>query len=229
MRVRMRFSKEKELKFIGHLDTMRYFQKLMRRASIPIAYSQGMSPHQIMSFALPLGIGEESIGEYVDIELTESVSSTKALTSLTSAGIDEIRVFSFKELPDGALNAMASVWAADYELSFVEADLKDLSGSFASYMAQNEIVVMKKTKKSERELDIKPFIFDWKVRDDRIILRLKCGSVDNTKPELVMKGFYDYMGLTFDEMNLKVKRLDLLTLVDDTLVSLDEIGKEIEA
>ena len=67
MKVRIKFSKTGALKYIGHLDVMRYFQKLMRRADIPIAYSEGFSPHQIMSFAMPLGIGDESIAEYVDI------------------------------------------------------------------------------------------------------------------------------------------------------------------
>ena len=45
------------MRFIGHLDVMHFFQRLLRRSDIPIAYSGGFSPHQIMSFALPLGIG----------------------------------------------------------------------------------------------------------------------------------------------------------------------------
>ena len=59
------------MKFIGHLDVMRYFQKVMRRADIPIAFTGGFSPHMIMSFANPLGVGLTSDGEYFDIELTE--------------------------------------------------------------------------------------------------------------------------------------------------------------
>ena len=55
------------MKFIGHLDMMRYFQKAVRRAKIDIRYSEGYSPHQIMSFAAPLGVGITSDGEYFDI------------------------------------------------------------------------------------------------------------------------------------------------------------------
>ena len=55
------------MKFIGHLDVMRYFQKAMRRADIPIAFTKGFSPHMIMSFANPLGVGLTSDGEYFDI------------------------------------------------------------------------------------------------------------------------------------------------------------------
>ena len=70
MKVRIKFSKNGPLKFIGHLDVMRYFQKAIRRSSIPIAYSEGFNPHQIMSFASPLSVGHTSQGEYMDIEVT---------------------------------------------------------------------------------------------------------------------------------------------------------------
>ena len=68
MKLRIKFSKHGVLKFIGHLDVMRYFQKAIRRAGIDICYSSGFSPHQVMSFAAPLGVGLESNGEYMDIE-----------------------------------------------------------------------------------------------------------------------------------------------------------------
>ena len=57
MKARIKFRKYGSLRFIGHLDVMRFFQKVMRRADIPIAFSGGYSPHMIMSFANPLGIG----------------------------------------------------------------------------------------------------------------------------------------------------------------------------
>lgn len=63
MNIRVRFRKYGVLKFIGHLDVMRYFQKAIRRADIDICYSEGYSPHMIMSFASPLGLGLESDGD----------------------------------------------------------------------------------------------------------------------------------------------------------------------
>ncbi|MDE7479073.1 MAG: TIGR03936 family radical SAM-associated protein, partial [Lachnospiraceae bacterium] len=81
MKLRVKFSKHGVLRFIGHLDVMRYFQKAIRRAGIDIAYSTGFSPHQIMSFASPLGIGLESNGEYMDIEVN-SLTSAQELTNL---------------------------------------------------------------------------------------------------------------------------------------------------
>ena len=65
MKIRVKFSKHGAMKFIGHLDIMRYFQKAIRRAEIPIVFTEGFSPHMVMSFASPLGVGIESEGEYI--------------------------------------------------------------------------------------------------------------------------------------------------------------------
>lgn len=227
MKVRIKFKKQGPLKFIGHLDIMRFFQKLMKRAGIPIAYSNGMSPHQIMSFALPLGIGDESVGEYLDIELTESVTSKAAVKSLNAVSVPGIEILSFKELDDKAVNAMASVIAADYSVKFRTLPTDNLEGSFKDFINRESINVVKKTKKNETEIDIKPFIFKYFVSDSEIIIRVKCGSVDNVKPELVMKAFYEFIGLDFNEFNLLITRIDLLTQGEDDFISLNDVGREI--
>ena len=69
LKARIKFCKYGSMKYIGHLDIMRYFQKAIRRSGLPIKYSEGFNPHQIMSFAAPLGVGITSDGEYMDIEL----------------------------------------------------------------------------------------------------------------------------------------------------------------
>ena len=56
MKIRIKFRKYGTMKFIGHLDVMRYFQKAIRRADVDVCYMED-SPHQIMSFAAPLGVG----------------------------------------------------------------------------------------------------------------------------------------------------------------------------
>ncbi|MEG0566064.1 MAG: TIGR03936 family radical SAM-associated protein, partial [Hungatella sp.] len=63
MKIRIKFSKLGAMKFVGHLDLLRYFQKAMRRAEVDICYSEGFSPHQVMSFAAPLGVGLTGTGE----------------------------------------------------------------------------------------------------------------------------------------------------------------------
>ena len=68
---RIKFAKYGVVRFIGHLDVMRYFQKVIRRSKLPVSYSQGFSPHQLMSFALPLSVGVTSDGEYMEVEFED--------------------------------------------------------------------------------------------------------------------------------------------------------------
>ena len=94
MKTRMRFVKCGSMKFIGHLDCMRFFQKAIRRAKLDVAYSKGYSPHQLMSFASPLGVGVTSDGEYIDVEFYSlpDLSLPDLVTYLNQFMTDEIFV-----------------------------------------------------------------------------------------------------------------------------------------
>lgn len=146
LKIRIRFSKQGPIKFVGHLDMVRYFQKVMRRANVDIAYSQGFSPHQKMSFASPLSVGVTSQGEYFDIEVNSSESSEEMIRRINMANAPGVEVLSYKLLPDDAKNAMSIIAAADY---LVHTDLfyEDMIKSFIS---QDTINVIKKTKKSRK-------------------------------------------------------------------------------
>lgn len=90
MKIRIKFSKQGAMKFIGHLDILRYFQKAMRRADVDMRYSEGFSPHQIMSFAAPLGVGLTSSGEYMDIEVLSTGSSQEMVDRLNQVMVEGI-------------------------------------------------------------------------------------------------------------------------------------------
>ncbi|MCR5734414.1 MAG: TIGR03936 family radical SAM-associated protein [Lachnospiraceae bacterium] len=248
-KIRIRFSKYGSLKFIGHLDVMHFFQQLIRRSRIPICYSGGMSPHQIMSFALPLGTGLTSDGEYVDIETSYPVCSKDALTSLNENSVEGIDILSYKLLPERSQNAMASVKAADYTVRFREgvALPPDFSEKFISCMQSDELSVVKKTKKSEGIVNIRPFIHEYEIVKEAlkadgagtdgagtdgaapvIRLKLSTGSVDNTKPELVIKAVCEREGIELYKHALLINRDEMYTVSEDGFVSLDAIGTNIE-
>ena len=113
MKIRIKFAKEGNMKFIGHLDVMRYFQKVMRKADVDIRYSEGFSPHQIMSFAAPLGVGITSRGEYVDIEVISTDSSKEMLRRMNEVAVEGIEFLNYRKLPDTAASAMSLVAAAE--------------------------------------------------------------------------------------------------------------------
>ena len=97
---------------------MRYFQKAFKRADIGICYSSGYSPHQIISFAAPLGVGLTSEGEYVDIECRDFSSSKEIKDKLNAVMSEGISVVSVKKLEEDSKNAMSIVAAADYRIFF---------------------------------------------------------------------------------------------------------------
>ena len=132
------------MKFIGHLDMVRYFQKVMRRADVDVCYSEGFSPHQKMSFAAPLSVGIISKGEYFDLEVNSTDSSEKMLERLNNQNVEGVEILSYKLLKDSDKKAMSIVAAADY---FVYTNLfsKEMVEKFYN---QKEITILKKTKRS---------------------------------------------------------------------------------
>lgn len=221
MKVRIKFQKYGVMRFIGHLDMMRYFQKAMRRAEIDIRYTEGFSPHQIMSFAAPLGVGVTSDGEYLDIEVNSTRSSLESLKALNDVMVEGILVREYRRLPEGARNAMSSVAAADYTVHFKEPEvdpftLSTLREALQGFLkGQDQILVTKQTKKGERQLDLKPLIFALQGIGEPVsnlcsegfpiseafpiseehpgfYLKLNSGSSDNVKPELVLGAFFDW-------------------------------------
>lgn len=239
MRIRIKFRKYGVMRFIGHLDIMRYFQKAMRRAGIDIAYSEGFSPHQIMSFAAPLGVGITSDGEYLDIEVHSTASSAESLRALNAVMVEGVEVTEYVALPDTAKKAMTSVAAADYFVyckdSFTDAfaaeELPDRIRAY--YEERDSIEVTKQTKKSERVMDLKPLIYAFEFRRmnerDGYFLRLCTGSTDNVKPELVLSDFYQFFGKGYEPLHMQIHRLEVYEKTEDGFEPLYQAGREIEA
>lgn len=210
MKVRIKFIKHGPVKFIGHLDIMRYFQKAIRRAEIDIKYSEGFSPHQVMSFAAPLGVGLTSNGEYMDIEVNSMTDAKTMMDQLNAVMVEGISVTDCHVLDERAKNAMSLVAAADYTLTFREgkepADLEGFFQGLSEFMKQSEILITKKTKKGEKEVDIKAGIYELSVDGERIFMKVSSGSADNLKPELVMEAYYQFLGLTLPEFAFHIQR-----------------------
>lgn len=174
MRVRLKFQKYGVMKFIGHLDVMRYFQKAFRRAEFDSEYSKGFNPHQIMSFAAPLGVGLTSDAEYVDIGLNTGENPDIMVNRINEVMSEGFYVTGFHILPEPEENekritAMSLVSSADYLVSLKDGyslgDVGDkivtrdlFQETFREFYTKNDITIQKKTKKSELTVNIKPMI-----------------------------------------------------------------------
>ena len=237
MKIRVRFSKTGNMKYVGHLDTMRYFQKAVKRAGLDIAYTEGFSPHPVMSFALPLGVGVTSEGEYMDIRVNSSRSSAESVAALNSVMTEGFGVSDYVRLPDDSKKGMTLVFAADYTISINEDGAftpeKDIwEGIEASFWKGSDIIeALKKGKHGETLMDIKPLIHFIKSeynlenpRDSKIYMRLAAGSRNNLKPDLVLEEGLKFFGKAFEITDFNIHRTELL---NEDLVPLKDLGEVI--
>ncbi len=234
MKTRMRFVKTGSVKYIGHLDCMRFFQKALRRAGLDVAYTNGFSPHQKMSFASPLGVGLTSDGEYLDVEFhtLPDMGKEDFLAFLNRYMTDEIFVRDIEYMPEDFKNSMSLLRAADYMLIEKEEGVfpEGWREKWRGFLSQKEIPVMKETKKSRQMTDIRPLILgdafsledfsgltgeDYGEihcefrRGEKLFLRLASGSERNLKPELVMETFARYSGMTWRPRAVQTHRLQM--------------------
>lgn len=236
MKIRIKFAKYGTMKFIGHLDMMRFFQKAVRRADIDVKYSEGFSPHQIMSFAAPLGIGIESCGEYLDLEVLSMSSAEDMKEALNQVMADGVKILSVNILPEQAKNAMASVAAASYQIHLKEGSfpIPELAEAVASFYAQNRIPYTKETKKSILEIDLKQGIYEMHVDETQILtdimsaaaamfvinpsenrmtvpcirMTVDASSAGNIKPTVVFEKFCAFAGCEIPPSAIQVTRLE---------------------
>ncbi|MCI8464916.1 MAG: DUF2344 domain-containing protein [Lachnospiraceae bacterium] len=229
MKIRIKFKKTGSMKFIGHLDVMRYFQKVNRRAGVDIAYSGGFSPHQLMSFASPLGLGLTSEGEYLDMELLSSESSENMIERMNAVMAEGMEIISFLKLPEHTKTAMSVVVAADYLLTPEKALWEDWKETAEHFFAQKVIWVRKKTKKSEKEVDIRPLVYRWHFDGQSLFLTLASGSADNLKPELLLEAFFQYAGKVYEPCSFSIHRLELYAREEESgrLIPLSDFGEKI--
>lgn len=235
MKIRIKFAKRGAMKFISHLDVMRYFQKVIKRADIDIAYSEGFNPHQIMSFASPLGIGINSEAEYVDIEVHSTLSTKDTLAKLNEVSVDDMPILSYKLLDDNATKAMTLVAASDYFVKFRENYIPnlDMASAIKNFLDNDSIIITKETKKGKntKEMDIKPLIYEFSQDGDGFFLKLAAGSVDNLKPELVFEELFRKNNIEFNPFSLLINRLEIYGIKEENenkvFIPLESFGEDI--
>jgi len=243
IKVRLKFSKNGPVRFIGHLDLMRYFQKVNRRAEIDVKYSEGFSPHQVMSFAEPLSVGATSDGEYLDMQLNNDCDMTELVNKLNSVMNEGVKIISAKKLPDDSPKAMTQVEAAEWIMSFrkgkePEIDFENL---FNKYIENDTLPAVKKTKKGESVIDMKPLIYKIEVAkkkdikgfyddsyrykstpvdDDKICVHalVSSGSSDHLKPAMIIDNFMKSIDMELAENAICLHRVDTYKKEGDKIV-----------
>ena len=229
LKLRIKYEKTGVLRFIGHLDVMRLFQKAIKRAKLDVSYSKGFSPHQIISFAAPMPLGMTSEGEYFDGEFNSITSSDDMMKRLNDTLPDGIKVHDIVLLDDRAKPSMALVTASDYYIykndEYENDTIKLLQDNIKSMMEKASVDIVKRTKSKEELTNIKPLIYDMKVYKDGIYMLLESGSRGNLKPELVIEALCNEAGAVYNRYDYMIHRIETYMGEKDDLKPLSAEGK----
>ena len=199
-RLRIRFSRGQEVKFISHLDMMRLWQRVLHRAEIPPAYSEGFSPHPRLSLAAPLPLGVTSEAELMDIFCGGWVSPhsfTSVVGQQLPPGIEVLQVYQVGlTLP----SLQSQVRYAEYNVEVgTEKNQEEIESALAGLLSVKNLPWQHQRDTGPRSYDLRALIDDLWLIDCHngcchIGMRLRCDSGGSGRPEQVIKalGFPDY-------------------------------------
>jgi len=199
-RLRIRFCRGQEVKFISHLDIMRLWQRALHRAEVALAYSEGFSPHPRISLAAPLPVGVTSEAELMDIVGTKWVSPhwfTASVSQQLPPGIEILQVYQIAlTMP----SLQSQVRYAEYRVE-VETDKerKDIESIITSLLLKEHLSWQHQRDTGRRNYDLRALIddlwlIDWHHPHATISMRLRCDNTGSGRPEQVAAalGFTHY-------------------------------------
>lgn len=192
MLMRFAFSVTGSAKFLSHLDLVQVFARAVKRAKLPIAYSQGFNPHPLINLGPPRGVAVAGLNEYCDMELKQDMPIDAFEQALAAAMPRDIKVFGAKvaDKKQGAL--MAIINAATYEVEVEVADTALVDAAIQTLNAAPEIICQRThPKKGVRTVDIKPHIYDLRrLENGNIFMEVAIGNNGNVRPVDVMEALH---------------------------------------
>ncbi len=191
---RMKFEKRDEVKYIGHLDTMRTFTRCIKKTNLPIKFSSGFNPRVQLAFALPLAVGVTSECEYFDLELNGDVEPQLVIDELNKNFPDGFKVLTCEKF-EKVKGLMSLVSEAIYDISLLTSsnDNQELVAKLNEAFGKDIIEITKQAKNGKEEVvDIKPLIIDYEISDlnyNTIVCKVHClaGSKNNLNPNYIVQ------------------------------------------
>jgi len=219
--LRTKYTKVGYLKYLSHLDMVRLFTRTFSKAGIPIKFSDGYNPHPKFSIGNPLPLGTESLAEYMDVELLESIEPEEFAKRINDALPEGIKITSCWEIEKGASLTSLIAWS-HYEIRFVTNNADEAS-EFEDILDRwdklTQVFITKKKKKGkikvDRQLDIIPLIGNiiYKGIDEDgfhvVNAFLRTGEAGNLKPIELVGAMDRELQLDIDLDMVLIKRLEV--------------------
>ena len=178
-RLRLRFTKTGEMKFISHRDLMRLFERAVRRAELPIRMTSGFNPHPRISFPLALSLGVEATAEIVEMEFSRWVHPEAVKEALNRNLPPQIRVKSVSRIPPRQKDMVRDVTYEIVPPQLLEQHIR----AAERLLGSTEFFVEREGKNGAKRVDIRRFILDIKVEDGKITAWVKVSSDGTVRPE----------------------------------------------
>jgi radical SAM-linked protein len=204
-KIRLQYAKEDKMRFIGHLDVTRAFDRAIRQARIPIAYSQGFHPHPKASFGPPLALGIESLAEYVDLQLSEPYP-WDIVASLNESFPPGLRIVDAKPIFGKTPALNAAINAASYGVSLPR-DV-ELTEAVKTLLTASSVILHRRTKQGIKDVDVRPGIRELSSGSDVLSMTLTLGRQTSPRPIELLEHL---LGWPSDRiLSLKITRTGLI-------------------
>ena len=205
----IKYMRGEEVKYISHLDFVRFIHRLIRRCDLPMAFSQGFNPHPIMTVALPLSVGVTADGELMKISFEGDFEPEFIKDTINNAFPKGFKITKIKKT-EGKEIDFSKINAASYIVKCETSQNIDIQ----KFLQNPEIKVMKKSKSGVKEADIKPHIHSLEIiqrETDTITfaITLDAGNIYNLKPDTVIDAMQKYTD-GFETAFFSVRRTALL-------------------
>jgi radical SAM-linked protein len=200
MRIRITFQKLGALRYTGHLDLHKLWERAARRAELPLAYSQGFHPQPKMNIAAALPLGFSSRCEVLDMRLEHDIQLDGLVEKLQGTLPTGIQVTNVESVDERAPTLQTQVVSAEYEVSLAEADFgSEVTRKIESVLATESIVRVRR----EKEYDLRPLIETLELMDGKILMKLAAREGATGRPEEVL----DMLGIAFEDTRIERTRL----------------------
>ena len=211
-RLRVQYAKRGRLRFVSHRDFARAFERALRRAEVPMAYSAGFSPHPKISYVGAAPTGAASEAEYLEIGLAREVDPEQLRAALDAAlpdGLDLVAV-----VPAGEGSLADRMTASHWRMELAGVDPAELAAAVAAFLDRDEVLVERLTKTGRKQVDARAAVVrlgvvheqDGLTATERAILDLVVRQVTPAvRPDDVLAALRSVAGLALDVPPLSVR------------------------
>ena len=223
----LEFQKGDIVRHLGLLDLQRTMQRALRRSGLPITYSKGFSPHIVMSFASALSSGIPGDAELLDVGLDGDVTQQQCLEAMNRVLPPSLAVTRVRLVDDRYPKLGAALQQAQYRITLRGGGARAVAEAIDGFLAQEEIMALRKTKKSETMVNIRPMIHEltaaYDAERDSAVLNARVSFVEaaTLKPDLLMEALCAYAGAQPERC--EIRRTALLGLVNGAPVPLIDL------